>query len=1214
MTHLEPESRERVKQIFREAVESPPEVVEGVLDFACRDCPGLRGEIEELLAAYRRTAPWLGSPVPAGMVQEALEEALLPVTPPQVGRYHIRRLIAAGGMGSVYEAEQESPRRTVAVKVLRRELASPSSLRRFELEAELLARLQHPSIAQVFEAGLHDDGAGPVPYLVLEYVEGARPITSHVVERKLGAQSRLELFASLCDAVQHGHQQGIIHRDLKPSNVLVDAGGRLKVIDFGIATSTNPGGSPGTMHTQVGQLLGTLQYMSPEQCEADPRAVDVRSDVYSLGLLLHEILGERVPYDISGLPLHEATRIIRMQAPQMLGAIDARWRGDVETIVAKALEKDRERRYRSAAELADDVRRHLAGDAILARPASLAYRLQVFARRNKAVVGGVLGVFVMLVLGTVGTVLGLLQANSARQQAEGSLFDLVTAQGLKATELGNPAQGHLWFANAADYASGDRDRQRANRVRLETWKRHVATPLNAFRTRGSCQDLAFHPAGTHLLAVNGMEKCSIWNLGTGKKESLPGGERPVRSAAWSPCGRRVALAMPGGRLEVLGFPEGGLLHGSSHPGEINALTFSPGGLHLAIGSNSVRIWDPSTGELLEAAQPHPGPVVALSFNQRGDRLLTVSNDETARVFSVNPRASAAALFSPARNLRDYLGRVFRPTFLRGGTAIATLNRPSVIQVLDAESGNPLQSLEHDDPGGSFNGIASSPDDRWILTWGANGAQLWDANSLRRRGPALDHRSVIVHAAFSPDGLQILTGAIEDHATLWSLPAGRAISSVRLQDAAVRVAFSTRKGIFSTFEQAGKLVVWQHAAGHPLDYQVALGQDNSYAAVSRDERQWMFVGSILESRGKETQVRDTRTGETVGVSLAAETPLRGGCFLPDGAWVVTLASSWLFCRDWRDGKSRFAPIPLPSPPVACAAGNDGRWIGALCEKGELLIVNANTGTVRFRLEHGAAVGDPIFGFPSGVRFTSGSTGLVSWGGSRINIWDMETGARRFHVEHWVRTVDLSPDDRFLVSAGMATSREAAVWSLGTGQDAPQHLQHPDGVPCAAFSPDGQSLLTACDDGFARLWDWKNGRLRAPPFDHGARVAAVAFSNDGRWAITSTHSPTLHIWDVRSGQEVSPARRLLGTTPQLLVTPDTVIAAGPGGASVYSLADLTPPGNGPSLTQQRVLAELLAGQRIEGTGIHNLTAREWLARFEALHEPPGATGPGGEAPAR
>lgn len=314
--------------------------------------------------------------------------------PAYIAGYRIRRVIASGGMGTVFEATQEQPERVVAVKVMRQGIASRSALRRFEYEAQLLGRLQHPGIARIYEAGMHETAHGAVPYFAMEYVDGAKSITRYAIDNELSLADRLKLLVKVCEALHHGHQKGIIHRDLKPGNILVDSEGRPRVIDYGVARATDSDIAQTTMHTSAGELVGTLQYMSPEQCEADPARIDTRTDVYSLGVVLFEVLTRALPYNLKNVSLLKATECIRSTAPTKLGTIDRVLRGDLETIVDKALAKEPEARYASAQELADDIRRFLNHQPIVARPPSTVYLIRKFARRNRLALAGA---FVVLI-------------------------------------------------------------------------------------------------------------------------------------------------------------------------------------------------------------------------------------------------------------------------------------------------------------------------------------------------------------------------------------------------------------------------------------------------------------------------------------------------------------------------------------------------------------------------------------------------------------------------------------------------------------------------------------------------------------------------------------------------------------------------------------------------------------------------------------------------
>ena len=343
----------------------------------------------------------------------------------KIGGFSLKRIIGSGGMGTVYEAMQEQPRRRVAVKMMKRGITSKSALRRFEFESQLLGRLQHPGIAQVYEAGTHDEGSGGVPYFAMEYIANARSLTEYAAEKKLGTRERLALFAKVCDAVQHGHLKGIVHRDLKPGNILVDSSGQPKIIDFGVARSTDSDMAVTTLQTDVGQLVGTLQYMSPEQCAADSTDIDARSDVYAMGVVLYELLTGKPPYDVRQAAIHEAVRMVREEEPTKLSTIDRHLRGDIETIALKALEKERDRRYQSATELEQDISRYLSDEPIAAKaPGAIDY-LRRFARKHRAAAVAISSIFLVLVVAVIAVSIFAINAERAKTRAE-SARDFMT--------------------------------------------------------------------------------------------------------------------------------------------------------------------------------------------------------------------------------------------------------------------------------------------------------------------------------------------------------------------------------------------------------------------------------------------------------------------------------------------------------------------------------------------------------------------------------------------------------------------------------------------------------------------------------------------------------------------------------------------------------------------------------------------------------------------
>jgi len=394
----------RASDLFAQMRALPADERRRTLRERCGSDDALRREVESLLAHDgddRFMA--LGSTSGADLMRAVHAAA----SAPQIPGFDVLERIGEGGMGVVYRASQAHPSRTVALKMMSGVLHSDGARRRFEREADLLGRLQHPGVAQIYEAGTADGQ----PYFAMELIAG-EPITEFADRHELADGQRLALLARVCDAVQHAHQRGVIHRDLKPANILIDAEGCPKVLDFGVARALDRDDA-GRAMTQTGQLLGTPRYMAPEQFLGRPDAVDARCDVYALGAIGFELLAGRTPLEFEGLSLAAAIERARQGEPPRLGTLRPAHRGDVETIIATALAKDADRRYASVGQFADDIRRYLRDEPIFARPATLIYQLRKFARRRRGLVTAAAIVLAALLLGATVSTLALLQSMRA---------------------------------------------------------------------------------------------------------------------------------------------------------------------------------------------------------------------------------------------------------------------------------------------------------------------------------------------------------------------------------------------------------------------------------------------------------------------------------------------------------------------------------------------------------------------------------------------------------------------------------------------------------------------------------------------------------------------------------------------------------------------------------------------------------------------------------
>ncbi len=414
---MTPHRWRQICDVFQKALEAKPADRQEFIEQACAGDSDLYAQVARLLASHDE----VGQSSRFDLT-ESLSRPADPPPDPNLGRHigslQIKRKLGEGGMGMVYLAAQPSLRRDVALKLIRPDRVSDDLLRRFRIEAQILGRLQHAGIAQIYDSGVTVTDAGrDQPYFVMEYVRG-HTLLDDALQRRLTVRQRIETLAKVCDGVHHAHQKGVIHRDLKPRNILVDEGGQPKILDFGIARVINDRSGVSVIETSAGELIGTLAYMSPEQVSGDPERLDVRSDIYALGVVGYELLSGRLPYNLQNRSIPDAIHAILNEEPPKLGTLGRSLSGDLETVIHRALAKEQEARYQSAADLAADLRRVLRGEAIMARQPTLFYQLRVLARRNKSFVATFALSLAALMAATIVSVAFAINASRANLRAQ----------------------------------------------------------------------------------------------------------------------------------------------------------------------------------------------------------------------------------------------------------------------------------------------------------------------------------------------------------------------------------------------------------------------------------------------------------------------------------------------------------------------------------------------------------------------------------------------------------------------------------------------------------------------------------------------------------------------------------------------------------------------------------------------------------------------------
>jgi WD40 repeat protein len=1049
---------------------------------------------------------------------EAPEDMGAAPLPATIGRYRILRLIGEGGMGAVYEAEQEHPRRTVALKIIKPGMATPESIRRFEQESHALGRLQHPGIAQIYEAGTANTGFGPQPYFAMELIHGRTP-RDYVWEHSLSVRERLELVAKIADAVHHAHQRGLIHRDLKPTNILVDETGQPKVLDFGVVRVTDSE-TQATIQTDMGQLVGTIAYMSPEQVLGDPPDIDIRTDVFALGIILYELLAGRRPYN-TARKLHEAIRAIQEEEPVQLSVVDRRYRGDIETIAVKALEKDRARRYTSAAELAADIRRYLRDEPIVARPPSPSYQLRKFARRHRAVVIGITAVFAVLIAGIV---VSTWQANRARRAERVALLERDRAlqaesktslERDRATEAEETARRQRDLARVAlQHAVSAEEQVRLDRDTL-LWQslarqsvRDSDSGVDGDRAALLArQAMLFHirtanqPQFLVEAALQKATRGDTWN------HVVFRGTAPVTCVAISPSGMRLAAGDGDSfvRLWDLRYPSAKpLLFRNRRWATSVAFSRDESSLAAADQDGTVLVWDlrnPTVPPIPLQGRwrwPTARSVLSIAFSHDGASLATGGEDETVRVWDLRRPDSQPVL------LQGHEAAVRSVAFLPDGTRLASASADGTVRVWNLLNPDvsPTVLLNHETAVtlSRVIGVAFSPDGARLASVSANSTiRVWDMSNLSA-SPTLFRLPASLEAiAFSPDGTRLASGSVDKTARIWDL---------------------------------------HNPEAQPMLLEGHQGRV-SFVSFSSD-------GTILASGSTDNSVRVWDLGNhDLPILLSPAT---------------------------------FVPPPsstprLPSFPLAFSP--DGTRLGSGGNDPNVRVWDLRNPTVPptlFRGQKGAVLS--VAFSPDGTRLASGGAD------TDVRVWDLRNptvppALFRGH-EGAVLSVAFSRDGARLASA--SSDSTVRLWDPRNPSASTVLLKSQDPFTSAVFSPDLARLASIEQISTVRVWDLRRTtpapdplfdgrfwRTQRPPFNPiaGGWVTSLAISSDGARLASGGQEPSVRLWNLRNPLEapLSPYQwRGQGRSSALVFSPDSVRLAFSVDDSVQ-LWDLRNPGEPP-----------------------------------------------------